>query len=468
LAAASFSRALTSPGNPAIIPIIYKMKKPYIPWYKRIWWSVVNSRRWLVPGLGVKRWVLLILAGTTLIGVGLGVVILDFYRNAPDTWWLPLLSAASLRAINRPVRALIFGGAGAGLILWGLLGLNRSLMAPYLSSGKRVVETLSHYRKRERGPRIVTIGGGHGLATLLRGLKAYTHNITAIVSVADDGGSSGRLRQEMGILPPGDIRNCLAAMSSDEALLSQLFKYRFPATGGDLDGHSFGNLFISALAEITGSFEEAVAESGRVLAVQGRVLPATLHDVRLVADVLLPHRAAQVRVEGESSIPASAGKVRRIWLEPNEPPAFPDVIQAILSADLILIGPGSLYTSVLPNLLVPDIASAIRSSRALKVYICNVATQPGETDGYTCGDHVQVIEDHVGADLFDIVLSNQRCEGKLPEDIDWVQAEKDLDEDYAVYRGDLSDPAQPWRHDSEKSAAVIMELFQEKTGPLAD
>lgn len=428
--------------------------------------TIVNSWRWLIPGLGVKRWLLLVLAGTTLLGIGLGVLILDIYRNAPDTWWLPLLSAASLRVIDRPLRVLIFGGLGLVLVVWGLLAMNRSLMAPYMSSGKGVAETLATYRRRERGPRIVALGGGHGLATLLRGLKDYSHNITAVVSVADDGGSSGRLRKSMGILPPGDIRNCLAALSNDEALLAQLFKYRFASTGGELDGHSFGNLFISALAEITGSFEEAVAESGRVLAIKGVVLPATLHDVRLVADVLMPNTTGEVRVEGESSIPISAGRVRRVWLEPNEPPAFPSVIKALLSADLILIGPGSLYTSILPNLLVPDIASAVRASRALKVYVCNVATQPGETQGYTCGDHVRVIEEHVGADFFDIVVSNQRCEGSLSGDLEWVLAEPDLDDDYSVYRADLVDEGQPWRHDSAKLAQVLIDLLQEKTGPL--
>ncbi|RPI78159.1 MAG: YvcK family protein, partial [Chloroflexi bacterium] len=252
-------------------------------WYRRLFQSLGRSTRWLVPGLGVKRWLIVVLIGTTLIGVGLAVLILDVYRNAPETWWLPLLSAASLRTLVRPVRALIFGGLGLGFIVWGLANMNRALIAPYRQAGDAVVETLASYRRRERGPRIVVIGGGHGLSTLLRGLKAHSHNITAVVSVADDGGSSGRIRRSMGILPPGDIRNCLAALSNDEALLAQLFQYRFPSSDDELDGHSFGNLFISALAEITGSFEEAVAESGRVLAVHGRVLPACLHDVRLVA-----------------------------------------------------------------------------------------------------------------------------------------------------------------------------------------
>jgi uncharacterized cofD-like protein len=444
------------------------MKKTKDVWHRRLVVYIRRSMQWFVPGLGVKRWLGLVLIGTTLIGVGLAVLILDVYRNAPETWWLPVLSAISLRSLDRPFRALIFGGLGLGFIFTGLWGLNRALLAPYLQRGKPVVDTLASFRRKERGPRIVVIGGGHGLATLLRGLKNYTHNLTAVVSVADDGGSSGRLRRTRSILPPGDIRNCLAALSNDEALLGQLFQYRFPSTGDGLEGHSFGNLFITALADITGSFEEAVAESGRVLAVYGNVMPATLHDVRLVADVILPHTADEVRIEGESSIPETAGNVRRLWLEPSDPPAYPGVIQAILSAELIVIGPGSLYTSILPNLLVPDIAAAIRTSRALKIYVGNIATQPGETDGYTCDDHVRVIEEHVGTGFFDLIVSNLSCEAELPKNVSWVLAEDDLDVDHAVYRANLLDMDHPWRHDSEKLAKVLIDLYYDRTGPLVE
>jgi uncharacterized cofD-like protein len=437
-------------------------------WHRRLRSSLSGYLRWLVPGLGIKRWVGMILLGATLIGLGLAVLVLDVYRNTPDTWWLPLLSAASLRTLERPLRFLIFAGLGTGLILGGLWGINRALMAPYRSSGRSMVDSLASYRRRERGPRIVAIGGGHGLATLLRGLKVHSHNITAIVSVADDGGSSGRIRKTMGILPPGDIRSCLAALSSDEALMAQLFQYRFSDEGGDLGGHSFGNLFISALAEITGSFEEAVAESGRVLAVHGRVLPATLHNVQLVADVILPHSYNEVRVEGESSIPESFGKVRRVWLEPNDPPAFPSVIHAILAADLIVVGPGSLYTSLLPNLLVPDIAAAISASRALKVYVCNVATQIGETDGYTCGDHIRVLEDHLGGGFFDLIVANNNCNGRPASGIEWVITEDDLGVDHPIYNANLIDSDYPWRHDSAKLAQALMDLYQERTGPLVE
>jgi uncharacterized cofD-like protein len=306
------------------------------------------------------------------------------------------------------------------------------------------------------------------LATLLRGLKGITNNITAIVTVADDGGSSGMLRRSLGVLPPGDIRNCLAALSNDEARLTQLFQYRFPNGSSGLEGHSFGNLFITALAEITGSFEEAIAESGRVLSVNGQVLPSTLHNVRLVADVLLQHFVVEVRVEGESHIPESPGKVRRVWLEPNSPPAFPQAIQAILAADLVIVGPGSLYTSILPNLLVPDIADSIRNSRALRLYICNVATQPGETDGYSSGDHIRAIEEHAGKNLFDIVLCNNEFSLQLPGRIQWVKPESNLDMYYSLYTNDFVDKENPWRHDGQRLAQSIIDLLEERTGPLVD
>jgi uncharacterized cofD-like protein len=435
---------------------------------RKIWKRLSNPLRWLVPGLGVKRWILLILFGTTLLGVGLAVLVLEVYRTAPETWWLPILSIASLRILSRPLRALIFGGLGTGLVLIGIWGINRSLLAPYRHSGKPVLDELTDHRRKERGPRIVSIGGGHGLSTLLRGLKAYSYNITAVVTVADDGGSSGRLRQTQGIPPPGDIRNCLAALSNDEALMTQLFQYRFSDGNTELDGHPFGNLFISALSEITGSFEEAVVESGRVLAVHGRVLPATLHNVRLVADVQLPHSNGEVRVEGESTIPKFPGDVQRVWLEPNNPAAYPQVIQAILASELIVIGPGSLFTSILPNLLVPDIAAAIQASRALKIYVCNVATQPGETEGFSCEDHLRVLNDHVGGQIFDIVVVNNQLEGKLPAGTEWVKTIPETESEYPIYRSDLVNEDQPWRHDSSKLAKAIMDLYQERTGPLVE
>lgn len=428
--------------------------------------NIRDLGRWLAPGLGIKRWFFIVLVGITFLGLGLAVLLLDLYRTqSTNQTLLTILAYASLRFLPRALRVLIFGGIGIGLLAFGLYRLNRSLLRPFIRPGHTVVDELANYRRRERGPRIVTMGGGHGLATLLRGLKTYTRNLTAIVTVADDGGSSGRLRETYGILPPGDIRNCLAALSNDEQMLTQLFRYRFSGAG-ELDGHSFGNLFITALAEITGSFEEAIAESGRVLSVSGRVLPSTLHDVKLVADMQLPNILNQVRVQGESRIPQMAGRVRRIWLEPNDAPAFPPALNAVLNADMIIVGPGSLYTSLLPNLLVEDLLGAIKASRALKVYICNIATQSGETDLYSCYDHTRALEEHVGDNLFDIVLCNDNYEGQLNPGTQWVLMDEKTQADSRVRCSDLSDVSYPWRHDSAKLARTLIEILAEYTGPL--
>jgi uncharacterized cofD-like protein len=435
-------------------------------WFQRLSRWAGQNLQWLAPGIGVKRWFIVLLAGTTMIGLGLALVVLDVYRNAPDTWWLPILATASLRALARPLRVLIFGGIGLGLVILGMWGFNRALLGPFVRPGRPLLDQVTSYRRRGRGPRIVAIGGGNGLASLLRGIKEHTNNTTAIVTVADDGGSSGELRRKMGVLPPGDIRNCLAALSDDEELTTQLFKYRFGEAAG-LNGHSLGNLLISALAEITGSFEAGVAESARVLAIRGKVIPSTLHDVRLIADLQEPERNREIRVKGESNIPTTPGRVKRVWLEPSNPLAYPPALQAILSADLICVGPGSLFTSLLPNLLVPDIAAALRASRAYKFYICNVATQPGETDHFSCYDHVRAIEKHLGERIFDLVICNNREVTNLPENVDLVLPTPRLEEDFAIYCADLVDMEQPWRHDSKKLAQAIMDLYYERTGPMS-
>jgi uncharacterized cofD-like protein len=193
-----------------------------------------------------------------------------------------------------------------------------------------------------------------------------------------------------------------------------------------------------------------------------------LHDVRLSADVIMPNTTLEVRVEGESKIPLSRGRIRRVWLEPSAPPAFPRAIHALLNADLIILGPGSLYTSILPNLLVPDLAEAVKASRALKLFICNVATQPGETDHFSCGDHLRVMEEHIGSGLFDLAIVNQEYQGKLPDQVNWVRIDEDLDDDFPLYRADLIDSMHPWRHDSQKLSQVVMDLYSERTGPLVE
>ena len=422
--------------------------------------------RWFRPGIGVKRWFLLVLLGITLLGVGLALLLIEIYQTNSASQFLPtILYFAFLSFLPPVIRIFIMSALGVSLVTYGILRLNRTLLRPFIRPGRGVLDELTTFQQLERGPRIVTVGGGHGLAILLRGLKTYTRKLTAIVTVADDGGSSGRLRESFGILPPGDIRNCLAALSNDEEMLTQLFKYRFSGASG-LDGHSFGNLFITALADITGSFEAAIVESGKVLSVSGQVLPSTLHDVRLVADMELPHTLNQIRVLGESQIPQMAGRVRRVWLEPNDAPAFPPTLKAVLNADLIVVGPGSLYTSLLPNLLVKDLLGAITASRALKIYVCNIATQAGETDIYTCYDHVRALEEHVGEGVFDVVLCNDNYLGQLNEDSQYVQADDKTLADPRTHSADLADENYPWRHDSSKLAAALLEILNEYTGPL--
>ncbi len=419
-----------------------------------------DLRAWMRPGLRIKRWLALIFLGVFFMAVGFAMAVLHLYRITPEgAWWTPLLAQAALQFLPRWVRVLVFGGLGLAVFLLGLWGLHRSLLAPFVRAGQPVVDTLAAFRRRERGPHVAVLGGGTGQSTLLRGLKHHTHNITAIVSVADDGGSSGRLRRAMGILPPGDIRNCLAALSDDEDLLTQLFQYRFPKDNGELGGHSFGNLFLTAMIGLTGSFEQAVVEAGRVLSIHGRVVPATLKQVELVAAVQLPYQATTAIVRGESNIPHAKGRIVRVWLEPEDPPAFPPAIQAILSADMVVVGPGSLYTSILPNLLVREIREALRAAQGLRVFVVNVATQPGETDGFSAQDHVRVIHEHAGPNLFDVVLVNRRFEGTLPEGVDWVREAPDEPFPYPVYHADLVDDARPHRHDPQKLARVLMELL---------
>jgi uncharacterized cofD-like protein len=400
--------------------------------------------------------------GTALIGLGLAYFLLDIYRANPDS---SLLATISLTALPRWARALLLGLAGFGLLLLGGFRLNRNLLAPFVRPGEAVVDAISEHRRLGRGPKVVALGGGNGLATLLRGLKEHTTNLTAIVTVADDGGSSGRLRRDLGLPPPGDLRNCLAALSDDEDLLTQLFQYRF-MEGGGLEGHSFGNLFIAALAGVTGSFDRGVLEAGNVLRIRGQVLPATLSDVALIADKTPEPETHVVRVEGESQIPSVPGRISRVHLEPGEPPAYPEAIRAVLGADMIVIGPGSLYTSILPNLLVPDLAGAIRASRAFKVYVCNVAAQLGETDGYDCAQHLAALESHVGRGLVDGVLVNTHIPPNLSGRVCLVPLSEEQELSVSRFTADVIDVDRPWRHDSEKLAHTLLRLLEERTGPL--
>ncbi len=412
--------------------------------------------RWLQPGLGVKRWLLPLAFGAVLLSMGGADLVRASY---PVPSYFYYLTLQFLPRLVRALLLLILGVSSVGLGLWGL---NRALLKPFVENTppRQLLEALYDYRRRGRGPKIVVIGGGHGQATLLRGLKAYTSNLTAIVTVADDGGSSGRLRRDLGILPPGDFRNCIAALSDDEALITRLLQYRF-AVGAGLEGHNFGNLFLSALADITGGFESALKESSRVLAVQGRVLPCTLQAVVLMADVQPPGQTP-VRVRGESQIRPSGGRILRVALEPSAPLAYGEAIRAILEAELIVAGPGSLYTSVLPNLLVPEITAAVRASRARKVYVCNVATECGETDHFTAEDHLQALEQHLGLGLFSaVVINEERPAIPLPAGVDWVAPVLQERPGLHVVRADLTDPQCPWRHHSAKLAQVVVGLLKQ-------
>ena len=432
-------------------------------WYSR--GVDANSRKrtrlstlwsWLQPGLGIKRWIVLLVVGIflTALGISLGASALS-----GD----PGLVAITSLPVGFVVALPLFAGMAASLM--ALFRLNRSLLSPYVTPGKPVVEVVARHRRLGRGPKIVAVGGGTGLSTLLRGLKTHTGNLTAIVTMADDGGSSGRLRKSLGLPPPGDLRSCLAALSDDEDLLTQLFQYRF-LEGEELEGHSFGNLFIAALSGVTGSFDQGILEAGRVLAIRGRVLPSTLDDVSLSADKTPTMDSRAIRVEGESHIPEVPGQIRRVYLEPSDPPAFPEAIHALLNADMIVIGPGSLYTSVMPNLLVPDIADAIRSSRAFRVYVCNVATQQGETDNYDCEAHWIALAEHAGEGLVDMVVANDCLDVALPEEVSLVAPPGQGLRDVPLYAADLVDHDSAWRHQSDHLAEVLISLLEERTGPL--
>ena len=364
----------------------------------------IKEAGWLIPGLEVKRWFALIFLGSLLITIGLMILfnlrpvyfIMEFIRKIAQTVPTDILS----------VIIIIFG---AFVFFKGWQKTNLSMLD--LHNGKEnstLLETLYRRRKLNRGPKIVAVGGGTGLSMLLRGIKKITNNITAVVTVGDDGGSSGRLREDMGVLPPGDIRNCIAALADNDDLITELFQYRFKS-GEGLEGHSFGNLFLTALCSITGDMVRAVKESSNVLSIRGRVLPSTLDDMRLAAEF----EDGSI-VHGESAIPEEHKKIKRLFTEPENCKALEDVIEAIKDADLIILGPGSLYTSVIPNLLVKEISQEIIKSNAKKIYVCNIMTQPGESDNYTVSDHLNALYQHSGSEnLVDAVLVNNTLPANL-------------------------------------------------------
>ncbi len=413
--------------------------------------------RWFTPGLNIKRWLLLLFAAIVLLSLSFGYALKDAYTTIAFPRFVGPLT---LQFMPRWSRALLFLGLAGCMGAFAFYRLGRSLLGPFLplgsSGGSRVVEQIYTHRLLAKGPRLVAIGGGTGMSSMLRGIKKYTGNISAIVTVADDGGSSGRLRTEYQVLPPGDFRQCLTALAETEPLMTSLFSHRFTGEGS-LSGHSFGNLFIMAMAEITGDFEHALQASGRVLRVRGQIMPSTLQDV-----VLCANAGGEIRI-GESRIPHGAGPIERVFLDPPSPQINPEAELAILDAELIVVGPGSLYTSILPNLLVDGLVEALRASPAVKVYVCNVATQPGETAGYTVSEHLDAIEAHVGGNLFDYVICNSNHSLPLPSSalaagITRVTFDRERASRRPVHfiLADVVSTRISTHHDPEKLARVIM------------
>ena len=363
--------------------------------------EITKDAGWLLPGLEVKRWFALIFLGSAFIV--LGILTLSNPRSIYN-----FLNQLKLIA-SADVIALIAIILGIVLFFKGWHKSNLSMLD--LRNGKEnrtMLEALYRRKKLNKGPKVVAIGGGTGLSMLLKGIKNITNNITAVVTVGDDGGSSGRLREELGVLPPGDIRNCIAALADDEDLVTKLFQYRFKI-GEGLKGHSFGNLFLTALCSITGDMVRAVKESSNVLSIRGRVLPSTLDNMKLVAEM----EDGRI-IHGESSIPEAEGKIKRLFTEPAECTALPEVIEAIKDADLIIMGPGSLFTSVIPNLLIKEISKEISKSNARKIYVCNIMTQHGETDNYSVASHINAIINHSGySNVMDAVLVNSSMPTEL-------------------------------------------------------
>ncbi len=422
--------------------------------------------KWFYPGMHIKRWLALMIIGVAIMTFGLAYIMREAYISG---FTFPgFVYYLTLQFIPRYIRGVAFMISAAGLIIYAFWKLNHSIVSavmPSRNGNESIVNMIYNQRALRRGPKIVAIGGGTGLATLLRGLKSYTTNLTAVVTVADDGGSSGRLRRELGTLPPGDVRNCIAALADAEPLMTSLFQYRF-SDGSGLAGHSFGNLFIVAMSGVVGNFEDAIRQTSRVLAVRGQIIPSTLANVTLCAKT----DDAQT-ITGESSISdtKAKGRIKEVFLQPEDSPAHPEAVRAILDADMIILGPGSLYTSVLPNLLVKGIRRAFAASPAVKAYICNVATQPGETDGFSLAQHVDAIEEHVGGHLLRWVVVNNNLSGELPNaDLSQpVAVDSLLENGIRLVKADVVSESNRYHHDSRKLAQTMMRIYYDRNQPQA-
>ena len=410
----------------------------------------------LAPGLAVRRWLVVGALGLLIIAVGTMFALSVSAGPAVNSFFDRIV----LSGQPPIVRGAVFLGVGAAGALIAAFGLARSLRL--LANRPRrwnLLHSLYVERVLGSGPRITVIGGGSGLPSLIRGIKHYSHNITAIVTMADDGGSSGRLRNELGIQPPGDIRNCLVALADSEAVMQQLMDYRF-SSDGQLDGHSFGNMLIAALAGIGGDFYRAVEIAGELLAIRGRVIPSTGADVTLIAST----EAGETLI-GETSVAMASGRLQSLSLSPPNPQAHPEAVAALEEADLIIIGPGSLYTSIVPNLLIPGIARAVAESRALKVYVCNVAEEPRQTEGYSVQEHLDVVRHYAGDEAVHAVVANSSIpDGPTPAGLDFIRSRHPWEDPALLIEADVIDEAATARHDSTKLANVVAATYRRHRG----
>jgi uncharacterized cofD-like protein len=430
----------------------------------------MNLRRWLTPGIGVKRWLLVVFVGLLLLALAFAHMLRQASRDlAPGGLAGTIIDTLTLQFLPYPVRGLIVAAVGLAVVVLGAVGLGRALTDPFRSDDGRqpLVELIYQKRFLARGPRIVAIGGGTGLSALLRGLKEHTSNLTAVVTVADDGGSSGVLRTGLGIPPVGDIRNCIAALADAEPLMSELLQYRFPADAeGEahgLAGHAVGNLLLAAMTAVEGGdFEEGVRQINRILAVRGQVVPVTPQPLTLHAQL---HDGGVV--DGQSSITATSG-IERVWLTPRDVSASADALTAIAEADLIVIGPGSLFTSLLPSLLLPDIRNALLTASAPVFYICNVATQTGETAGFDLAAHVEALVAHTAPGLIDVVIANNRFTAQTPTgwraehvSLRWPPAVEPIPR---LILDDVVDPTNAHHHDPAHLADAVLRTFERESG----
>jgi len=430
----------------------------------------VNLRRWLTPGIGIKRWMLLVFVGLLFLALAFAYALRQATRDLePGSLSQQLFDLLTLGFLPPVARVVVVAGIGFGCVAIGSVMVIRAFMDPFRAGRGRqpLVEVIYQKRFLSRGPRIVAIGGGTGLSTLLRGLKEHTSNLTAVVTVADDGGSSGVLRNELGIPPVGDIRNCIAALADSETMMDRVLQYRFPDAGAGVDGqglggHAVGNLLIAAMTAVEdGDFEEGVRRINRILAVRGQVVPATATPLTLHAQ-LTDGRV----VDGQSAIMRTSG-IERVWLTPDDVAASTDALEAIAHAELIVLGPGSLFTSLLPSLLIPGIRDAVAGASAPRVYVCNVATQAGETAGFDLAAHLEALAGHAGAGIVDVVLANTSFDARIPDDwsaepvgLRWppiVEPVPRLVLEHVV------DPENAHHHDPERLATALIAILERES-----